>query len=152
MLPNGLQFSVHSAPRAFARELAQVLPGVADPGSLLIVPTCQRAAMDLVATGPDVAAEKDALLERFARWASAVCEALSARGHWGDYVDPCSGYAMRTPNARAVYPEVDAAETLLRYRTADAGGCRVLSHPQWGTAVYPASVFARAPLEVLLGR
>ena len=34
-------------------------------------------------------------------------------------------------------------------RTYDAGGCRVVSHPQWGTAVYPATLFARAPVDVI---
>ena len=33
----------------------------------LVIPTCQRAAMDLVNVGPDVAAEKDALLEKVCR-------------------------------------------------------------------------------------
>ena len=54
---------------------------------------------------------------------------------------------MRTPHARVVYPEVDACETLLRYRAYNAGGCRVLSHPAWGTCVYPATLFVRAPVE-----
>ena len=57
---------------------------------------------------------------------------------------------MRTPHSRVVYPEVDALETLLRYRTDAAGGCKVLSHPTWGSAVYPATLFARAPLEVVV--
>ena len=36
---------------------------------------------------------------------------------------------------------------LLKWRTtgSTAGGCRVLLHPEWGTAVYPATLFARAP-------
>ena len=63
LLPNGLQVSVHECPRAIRRELALVLPGV-DTEGLLVVPTCQRAAMDLVNVGPDVAQEKDDLLER----------------------------------------------------------------------------------------
>ena len=124
-----------------------VLPGVDldAPAPLLLVPTCQRARMDLVAWGDAVAAEKDALLERFSRWAGAVCDALGAKGWWGDFVDPCSGLPVRTPHARAVYAEVDAFEALLKWRTSSAGGCRVLLHPQWGTAVYPATLFARAP-------
>ncbi len=40
-----------------------MLPG-ADLSSLLIVPTCQRAALDLVRTGEDVDTEKDKLLEQ----------------------------------------------------------------------------------------
>lgn len=167
-----------------------VLPDVQIEG-VLIIPTFQRATLDLVNFGSDVAKEKDELLEKFFAWAERVCVELERRGLWGDYVDPCSGayliapsavvvadvdasrrmaaisypedvgsnmkcssppplsagYAVRTPRSRVVYPEVDACETLLRYRTYNAGGCKVLSHPQWGTSVYPATMFARGPIE-----
>lgn len=79
LLPNGVQFSIHEVPRAFARELAMVLPDVAQAG-LLIVPTFQKAAMDLVNVGPDVAKEKDDLLEKV--------RARPAR--WAPRADPCA--------------------------------------------------------------
>lgn len=155
---------MHTVPRAFRHDLVSVIPSVTspvarrggDPGDgdggaaeLLLVPTSQHAAMELVIWGARVAAEKDALLERFAAWASAVCDELGSGGWWADYVDPCSGLTVRTRGG-AVYPEVDAFETLLKWRTATAGGCKVLSHPRWGTAVYPATLLAAAPLPVLL--
>lgn len=40
-----------------------VFPGV-DTSDLLIVPTCQRADLDLVQTGEKIDNEKDRLLER----------------------------------------------------------------------------------------
>ena len=41
--------------------------------------------------------------------------------------------------------------TLLTHRrTFDCGGCKVVSHPAWGTSMYPASAFARAPLEAVI--
>ena len=164
LLPNGIEYSVHTLPRAFRADLQPVLPGVpldtdaaeataagagAAAAPFLLVPTCQRAAVDLVRWDDEVAAEKDLLLERFVAWAAAVCDALAARGSWGDYVDPCSGLAVRTPHSRVPYPEVDAFETLLRWRTGVAGCCRVLSHPSWGTHAYLATLFARAPVGVL---
>jgi hypothetical protein len=63
LLPNGVQVSVHEPPRALRRELALVLPDVPLEG-VLVVPTCQRAVRDLVNVGPEVAREKDELLER----------------------------------------------------------------------------------------
>jgi hypothetical protein len=53
-------------PRMFVKDLQAVLPEV-DMTGLLIAPTCQKAAMDLVATGSDVATEKDRLLEKVRR-------------------------------------------------------------------------------------
>ena len=72
------------------------------------------------------------------------------QGHWADYIDPCSGLPMVHKEGAAVYGEVDALVTLLGYPTANAGCCKVVLHPQWGSAVYPASIFARAPREALL--
>lgn len=62
-LPNGIHYSLHAVPKGFAVELGMVLPSVSQEG-LLIVPTFQKAAMDLVNIGPDVAKEKDDLLEK----------------------------------------------------------------------------------------
>ena len=53
-------------PAKIHAELAGVLPG-ADLSHLLIVPTCQRAVMDLVKTGEEVEVEKDKLLEQVGR-------------------------------------------------------------------------------------
>ena len=153
LLPSGLEVAVCRPPPALLRDLGLVLPQLAAAGSLpslLIVPTCQRAVLDLVNLGPAVEAEKDAKLESFCAWAGGVVDGLAAAGHWADYVDPCSGLPMRSPGCRVPYPEVESAACLLHYKTYDAGGCRVLSHPSWGTAAYPATLFTVAPLEVLL--
>jgi S-methylmethionine-dependent homocysteine/selenocysteine methylase len=150
LLGGWLEASVLALPRGLRSDVGHVLPGVelGGPSPLLVVPTCQRARMDLVAWGDAVAAEKDTLLERFLRWGGAVRRRLGAGGWWADFVDPCSGLPVHTPSS-AVYAEVDAFEALLKWRTSAAGGCRVLLHPAWGTAVYPATLFARAPLDAL---
>ena len=54
---------------------------------------------------------------------------------------------MLTSDTTKVYSEVDGMQLLLHYRTMDAGMCKVLLHPKWGSAVYPASAFTDAPLE-----
>lgn len=50
-------------PPKIRREVTTVFPQV-DLDRLLIVPTCQHAAMDLVQTGERVDVEKDNLLEK----------------------------------------------------------------------------------------
>jgi hypothetical protein len=152
-LPGGLEFSVCEVPRLMRRDLALVFP----PGCgamhaavprLLAVLTGQRASVELVEWGPEAAAQKDLLLERFAAWAARVRERLRARGFADcDYVDPCSGLPTHARGCTVVWPEVDAFETLLKFRAYSAGGCRVIAHPEWGTRVYPATLFAAAPVE-----
>jgi hypothetical protein len=82
-------------------------------------------------------------------FAADVCEKIRSRGFWADYIDPCSGLPMLTPNLNTkVYSEVDGMEVLLGYRAYSAGFCKILVHPQWGSAVYPATIFCYAPREL----
>lgn len=103
--------------------------------------------MDLVQWGENTDQEKDRLLEKFMAFAKAVCAHLAARGHWADYIDPCSGLPMINRNTGSVYGEVEALVTLLGYKTQNAGCCKIVLHPRWGSSVYPASIFAKAPVE-----
>lgn len=128
--------------------MAATLPGI-DLTGLLIIPTSQHSVRDLVRVGEEIETEKDELLEKFVLFANTVCRQLIRHGYWADYLDPCSGLTMINKSNGSVYSEVDAFSTLLQYKTANAGCCKVLLHPEWGSYVYPASFFAKAPLEVL---
>mmetsp|Transcript_32132 Transcript_32132/g.91142 ORF Transcript_32132/g.91142 Transcript_32132/m.91142 type:complete len:164 (+) Transcript_32132:95-586(+) len=146
-LSNGLEYAVLELPKPVVREAAHVFPGV-DLEGVLAVPTCQRSDVDLARTGEVIEQEKDRLLERFMHWAKAVCEQLQAWGHWADYIDPCSGLPMIN-GGQQVYSEVDGMTAMLGYQTANAGCCKVLLHPKWGSSVYPATMFTNAPREKL---
>ena len=78
-----------------------------------------------------------------------LCEQLRARGYWADYIDPCSGLPLISLNCHNVYSEVDGMECLLNYTAYNAGFCKILTHPKWGSAVYPATIFAHAPVDVV---
>jgi hypothetical protein len=105
--------------------------------------------MDLVNTGEAVAEEKDALLEKFFLFAQRVIESLPSSS-FSDYIDPCSGLAMIHKDSTAVYSEVDALSILRGFKTSNAGCCKVLLHPQWGSSVYPATLMTTAPLDLVL--
>jgi cobalamin trafficking protein CblD len=143
------QHSVHSVRAMLRRELNLVFPerrGDGDPKSALVaVPTVQRSVVDLAAWGPAAAAEKDRLLRTAYAWCTAVCDELEAAGHWADFVDPPSGYPARGARGGAMYNEVQGIQTLLRFRTDQAGTCHLLLHPQWGASCYPVTLFSTAP-------
>lgn len=144
-----MEYSVHACPPAMAREVQSVFPDVNLSG-MLIVPTCQQADYDLVRTGEKIDTEKDRLLERFMEWSQCVCGKLQAQGCWCDYIDPCSGLPMIQQGTNNVYPEVEGLSILLGFKTQNAGCCKIVLHPRWGSAVYPATLFAKAPLQLLL--
>jgi hypothetical protein len=81
-------------PQTHKREIQAIFPDK-DVKDMLIVPTCQKTAVDLVNRGEIVENEKDHCLERFVKWAQVVCDELSSAGYWVDYIDPCSGLPVR---------------------------------------------------------
>lgn len=129
-------------------EVAAVFPGI-DVTNMLIIPTCQRADLDLVRIGSEIENEKDRLLERFVDFAAKVCSSLIDAGHWADYIDPSSGLPMIHKETGSVYGEVQALAALLGYQTQNAGCCTIVLHPHWGSSVYPASIFTKAPVGIV---
>ena len=91
--------------------------------------------------GDDIEQEKDRLLNVFMDFGKELSHAIRSLGFWADYVDPCSGLPMLTKDCNKVYSEVDGMECLLNYKAYNAGFCKVLTHPKWGSACYPATVF-----------
>lgn len=151
MVPTLLQFekgdievSTHIVSGTVKREVDIVFPNQAC-NAVVAVPTCQRARFDLVNIGPEIEAEKDRLLELFMEFSGSVASALQARGFWVDYIDPCSGLPVMDRDCNKFYDEVSGAQALLRYDVMNAGCCKVLLHPTWGSAVYPATLFTSAP-------
>ena len=50
----------------------------------------------------------------------------------------------------SIYDEVSGHQCLLKYAVSQAAGCKVLLHPKWGTACYPATIFTTAPDALVL--
>jgi len=137
-----LEYSMHETPASLQHEIAPVFPDISLPRTktLYLVPTIQRAEMDLLTFGDPQAAEKDRLLERFLAWGAAVRDAVTARqpDAWTDVTDPASGLAYFGRGA-VVYGDVGGISRTLGYPTFDVGGCRVLKHPIWGFKAYPGT-------------
>lgn len=148
------QFSLHTAPLTVQRELTAILPALATLNQpdrpLLILPTFQPSAAALTTFTADSEREKNRLLESFSGFARALCQHLTGRGYFADYIDPCTGHPALTPSGGAVYSEVDGASALLRYRMEQAGNCNVILHPTWGSACYPASCVTNARVAAVL--
>ncbi|KAF9919017.1 hypothetical protein BX616_002986 [Lobosporangium transversale] len=144
-----LEYSIHTSPRRMTRELATVFPSK-DLSNLLVVPTFQKCQHDMVAWDAVIAKEKDDRLEDFVRWSTAIHQGLKELGFWSDMTDPASGYPTFSERGRDVYPDVEGCQILLKYDFQNAGCCKVLLHPIWGSKIYPATFFTTAPIDVLL--
>ena len=161
---DGIETSVHNLPKPLLREFRHVFQDeylkrpeinvpIATAGEemvLIAIPTNQRAREDLVAVGDHIEQEKDRLLNVFISFGREVSERIRGKGYWADFIDPCSGLPMMTQNCNKVYSEVDGMECLLNYKSYNAGFCKILTHPKWGSAVYPATIFAHCPISVAM--
>ncbi|CAL6413117.1 unnamed protein product [Bathycoccus prasinos] len=134
-----LEYSLHLCPKKHKSEAQAMFNFTEDDDEkvekLIIVPTCQKTAVDIIKTGERVDEEKDLCLERFLKFAEIATNVLREKNFWCDYIDPCSGGCT----------EVDALVTLLNYECTNVGCCKIVMHPKWGSSVYPASLFAIAP-------
>lgn len=144
-----IEISAFHPNEAYKRELAFIFPTI-DLSNLIVCPTMQKTLYDMVTTGVDVESEKDKCLETFFKISKEICEELISKGYWADYIDPCSGLPMITPDTQKVFDEVQSATSLLSYPTMNTGCCKVLLHQHWGSNVYPATFFTTAPSSVLI--
>ncbi|KAI7829190.1 hypothetical protein BX661DRAFT_170621 [Kickxella alabastrina] len=145
-----LQYSIHLCPRQMKRELRLVFPSLSGKeNDLLIIPTFQKTKSSMISYDAETQIEKDEKLELFYRWGTDLVERLREKGFWADITDPMSGAALFSTSGPSLYPDVESAEILLRYRPFNLGSCFVMSHPNWGTHVYPATAFTLAPADVV---
>lgn len=145
---DSIEVSLHTLSDAVKKELQVMFPTV-DVSELVAMPTCQKAQFELVNVGPEVEEEKDRLLECFMSFASFVSDSLYDLGYFCDYIDPCSGLSVRCKDTNKFFDEVSSFQSLLKYETMNAGCCKVLLHPIWGSAVYPATIITNAPKRVV---
>ncbi|KAF9357077.1 hypothetical protein BGX26_004286 [Mortierella sp. AD094] len=114
------------------------------------LPTFQKCQYEMVAWDAEIAKEKDDRLDDFIRWSTALHQGLEILGYWSDMTDPASGFPSFSERGRDVYPDVEGCQLLLKYDFQNAGCCKVLLHPNWGSKIYPATFFTTAPLDALL--
>eukprot|EP00468_Gymnochlora_sp_CCMP2014_P008144 CAMPEP_0167759528 /NCGR_PEP_ID=MMETSP0110_2-20121227/11076_1 /TAXON_ID=629695 /ORGANISM="Gymnochlora sp., Strain CCMP2014" /LENGTH=209 /DNA_ID=CAMNT_0007645929 /DNA_START=166 /DNA_END=795 /DNA_ORIENTATION=- len=156
-----IEYSVHKLHPIIRRHCKRIFPSLAKKvstskkegktslESLLCIPTFQHCKCDMLEFTEIAESEKDAKLKSFYAWCQALCDELIKKGHWADYIDPCSGYPVIGDGGSSVYNEVEGMQLLLRYRHQQVGMCKVILHPRWGQRIYPASMFTTAPLTVV---
>tara|TARA_R110002050_G_scaffold135301_1_gene257951 strand:- start:1191 stop:1745 length:555 start_codon:yes stop_codon:yes gene_type:complete len=88
----GIRESDGANPRA-AVEATQLAVEVQ---SLCVVAAFQKSAADLISYSAAATAEKDRLLMRFLHFGQVLRNMLMERGYWCDFVDPCSGFLVRS--------------------------------------------------------
>ncbi|PRP88110.1 methylmalonic aciduria and homocystinuria type D protein, mitochondrial-like [Planoprotostelium fungivorum] len=144
-----IQWSIAKSPDHLEKTFKQIFPNVKlDP--LWIVPTWQKASVDMSGFGEEVTEERDKFTDKFCLWAEQVCRNIIQKGFWADFIDPGSGIPYIGERGSTVYMETDDAVSALGIEVADLGCCKAVCHHDWGFHAFLATLFSNAPKEVIM--
>lgn len=88
--------------------------------------------------------DKDWLRDRFFKIAWNVASTLDSHQYQCDLFDPRTGLPVRSPHGALRLDDVAVVRESLDYQVQQRGSCVTLIHPEWGDAVYPASLVSTA--------
>lgn len=139
-----IQISIHSPSPYICANLERILPDWKNQSSMWVVIVLQRSHYELVEITAAVEAEKQLLREQFMRFGLDVSFNLRDRGYLTDLIDPRTGYPLLSRPGQIPHDDTAAVQALLDYPIIK-NECRVLVHPDWGTAVYPSILISLSP-------
>lgn len=150
LISSSADMDVHLLPlesKSKVREVARLFPALrlSDEHGLWVVFILQRTSHDLLSREEAAEREKDAKFERFFAGGKLFAAAMQRQGYWADMTDPATGYPLLTERGGFTHCDLDYVQALLHYPGTQVGGCCVMSHPRFGTSVYPATLFVSAP-------
>eukprot|EP00158_Paraphelidium_tribonemae_P004220 Partr_v1_DN26647_c3_g1_i1_m69348 putative Uncharacterized conserved protein (DUF2246) len=160
MMEFEVEMSVHACARSFVQELRFIFADLVEGSGMhdklaptdcriMAIPMFQHTRVDIMGTGIQVEAEKSRCLEQFYMLGLCLCLEIRERGYWADITDPVSGFPMLSARSTSYYPDVYGSQRLLGYETINCGCCNVISHPKYGTQIYPSTMFVWCPTAVL---
>ena len=143
-----VEISIHPPHDYLQQNLSELMPSCPTENIWTII-VLQQANLPLTEDIPGVQAEKDRLRDKFIGLVEAICDRLSD-GHntFTDGFDPRTGTPLHSPPGTLTHSDVAAVRAALGYDLIP-GECAAISHPDWGTAVYPSVIISTAEREAI---
>lgn len=143
-----IQYSVHPPSHFLSTHWGQLLPDWPVPvASVLVV--LQECPIGLLQKNARSEQQKQQLRAKFLAIGAAIATQLEAIGHLAEIFDPRSGLPLRSQPGVVQLDDVAVVQAVLGYTASHQGGCLLIHHPDWGSAVYPSILVSSAPLETL---
>jgi hypothetical protein len=147
--PMGLEYSAHVPSEFIASHLDQLLPDWLGPVlSVLIV--MQRCQVALIERNLETEAQKQQLRRQFITFARQVSQCLESLGHKTEIFDPKTGRPLLSQPGSITLDDVALVQAILGYPLVQTGGCWLVKHPTWDTAVFPAVLMSSAEPDVVV--
>lgn len=143
-----MQYSVHWAHEFLHTHLEQLLPEWSVPVlSVLIV--LQMSQLMLLDRTVETENHKQQLRKQFIDFGCAIAFKLREMGHLAEVFDPRTGLPLLSEPGQLRLDDVAVVQACLGYQLTDSGGCSILQHPTWGSAVYPSILISSADPEIV---
>lgn len=143
-----IQYSVHTPNKFIRTHLDQLLPNWTAPvvSVLVVLQECQLALRDKTPTTERL---KQELRSRFLSLGTDIADNLHQQGYLAELFDPQTGLPITSQPGLLKLDDVAVVQASLDYPLTEQGGCAVIEHPDWGSAVYPSILISSAAIEVL---
>lgn len=142
-----VQCSVHHPSPFICTHAQDLLPTwQSDLTSVVII--LQRCSVSLSRCTTHTEHQKNILRDRFIHLGTAIARYLNSAGYQTELFDPKSGLPLHQSCGLMRLDDVAVAHHILRYPVSNQGQCTYLLHPQWGDAVYPATIISSAPVAI----
>ncbi|MEM1394235.1 MAG: methylmalonic aciduria and homocystinuria type D protein [Cyanobacteria bacterium P01_D01_bin.116] len=139
-----IQISIHSPTPYIRDNCHRILPDWDSKLRMSVAIVLQQSQFTLTESSPRIEAEKHRLRFIFMKFACDVAFDLKDKKYLTDLIDPRTGYPLLSRPGQISHDDTAAVKALLKYPII-CNKCRVLIHPEWGTAIYPSILISAAP-------
>lgn len=144
----GLEYSVHPPNEFIRTHTDRLLPSWLVP-VLSVLVVLQQSQVALIEKTPETEAHKSQLRQQFMELSHRIAQKLGQMGHLVEIFDPGTGLPLLSAPGSLKLDHVAVVQTALGYHLIPSGGCWLVEHPNWGSAVYPAILMSSAEIAIL---
>lgn len=145
-----MECSVHPPNPFIQSHLDQLLPDWHVP-VLSVLVVLQQCSTALWHRTLETEAQKNQLRQQFIQVGQHIFQHLQQLGHLAEVIDPQTGLPTCSKPGSLKLDVVRVVDACLGYGMTASGHCKVIVHPTWGSAVYPAVLVSSAHPGVLQG-
>lgn len=121
-----IELTAQETPRLLRKDLKHLFPDIGiDTMATIVLNLVQKSENDMAAWSKEMEDERESLTCLFISSATSICNALSDRGYWADFVDPASGRPYLGQYSNFTLCETDDVYKNMGFIIEDLGCCKV---------------------------
>jgi hypothetical protein len=139
----GIEYSIHIPSDFISTNVCQLLPEWLVPVlSVLIV--LQHCPVFLGEKTAETEFHKQQLRAQFVQLGRRIVLKLNQLNYQAEIFDPRTGFPLLSQPGSLRLDDVAVIKASLDYPLTEIGGCWIIDHPTWGSAVFPSVLLSAA--------